>query len=73
MTLFKRKEGSKEVKPVPYKGKPNPTETKAKALKEAQAKKEKAQKEAIHKEKKATKEVKSIEVVEAIEVEKEDY
>ena len=46
MALFNKKGRSKEVKPVPYKGKTNPKEAREKALKEANAKKEIALKEA---------------------------
>ena len=46
MALFNPKGGSKQEKEVLYKGKPNPQEVKAMALKEAAAKKEIALKEA---------------------------
>ena len=42
MALFNPKGASKQAKEVPYKGKPNPKEVKANALKEAVAKKENA-------------------------------
>lgn len=46
MALFTPKRLTKKAKAVPYKGKPNPQEEKAMALKEAAAKKELALKEA---------------------------
>ena len=73
MAIFKRKVGGKEVKPVPYKGKPNPQETKAKAIKDAEKNKEITLQEVKHKEKKAIKEVEPIEVIATLEVKKEEY
>ena len=61
MALFNPKGASKQAEEVPYKGKPNPQETKAMALKEAAAEKEKSLKEAKKVEPKA---VKKAEVVE---------
>lgn len=46
MALFTPKRLTKKAKAVPYKGKPNPQEAKAMALKEANAEKEKSLKEA---------------------------
>ena len=45
MALFNPKGGSKQAKEVPYKGKPNPQEEKAMALKETATGKEKSLKE----------------------------
>lgn len=46
MALFNPKGVSKQAKGVPYKGKPNPQQAKAMALKGANAEKEKSSKEA---------------------------
>ena len=73
MALFNPKGGSKQAKEVPYKGKPNPQEAKAMALKEAGAEKEKSLKEAKKFEAKTFKKAEVVEEKVSEETQEKEY